>query len=152
MPCAPPGTCANSSEACLGTQISGKKEAHSDKKKSSEHEQGVPGTTRRDKLGSTGRCPRDFLLFTKERLTEKSIFTPGAPGGVEGGLQKFCVILSSVPLCSLQDKVFGPDTPATSGTNTSGYSPFANSYLPITYLSELISLKVTGAVTDFLLF
>ena len=34
---------------------------------------GCPWDTRRDKhvQGSTGRCPRDFLLFTVEKVTEK---------------------------------------------------------------------------------
>ena len=55
---------------------------------------GRPWDTRRDKQGSTGRCPRDFLLITIENQTEKAIFpgtrTPGHPGG----FQKFYVIFS----------------------------------------------------------
>ena len=35
---------------------------------------GCPWETRRDKQGSTGRCPRDFLLFTIEELTTKGPF------------------------------------------------------------------------------
>ena len=41
---------------------------------------GCPWDTRRDKQGSTGRCPRDFLLFTIEKGTEKGIFA-GTPAG-----------------------------------------------------------------------
>ena len=41
---------------------------------------GCPWDTRRDKQGSTGRCPRDFLLFTIEKRTEKGIFA-GTPAG-----------------------------------------------------------------------
>ena len=36
--------------------------------------------TLRDKQGSTGRCPRDFLLFAIEKRTEKGIFA-GTPAG-----------------------------------------------------------------------
>ena len=38
------------------------------------------------------------------------------------------------------------------GTSDPLYSPFANSYLPITYFTELISSKVTDTVTDVLFF
>ena len=41
---------------------------------------GCPWDTRRDKQGSTGRCPGDFLLFTIEKRTEKGIFA-GTPAG-----------------------------------------------------------------------
>ena len=41
---------------------------------------GCPWDIRRDKQGSTGRCPRDFLLFTIEKRTEKGIFA-GTPAG-----------------------------------------------------------------------
>ena len=41
---------------------------------------GCPWDTRRDKQGSTGRCPRNFLLFTKEKMTEKGLFA-GTPAG-----------------------------------------------------------------------
>ena len=41
---------------------------------------GCPRDTRRDKRGSTGRCPRDFLLVTIEKRTEKAIFA-GTPAG-----------------------------------------------------------------------
>ena len=41
---------------------------------------GCPWDTRRDKQGSTGRCPRDFLLFTIEKRTEKGNFA-GTPAG-----------------------------------------------------------------------
>ena len=41
---------------------------------------GCPRDTRRDKQGSTGRCPRNFLLFTVEKLTEKGNFA-GTPAG-----------------------------------------------------------------------
>ena len=47
----------------------------------------IPGTpagcswdTRRDKQGSTGRCPRNLLLFAIEKRTEKGIFA-GTPAG-----------------------------------------------------------------------
>ena len=60
-------------------QNSGKKRAHKLKK--------IPGTpagcswdTPRDKQGSTGQCPGDFLLFTVEKRTEKGIFA-GTPAG-----------------------------------------------------------------------
>ena len=59
--------------------LSGKKRAHKLKK--------IPGTpagcpwdTRRDKQGSTGWCPGDFVLFTIEKRTEKGIFA-GTPAG-----------------------------------------------------------------------
>ena len=42
---------------------------------------GCPWDTRRDKQGSTGRCPRDFLLFFAiEKQTEKGTFA-GTPAG-----------------------------------------------------------------------
>ena len=41
---------------------------------------GCPWDTRRDKRGSTGRCPRDFLLIAIEKRTEKAIFA-GTPAG-----------------------------------------------------------------------
>ena len=34
---------------------------------------GCPWDTRRDKQGPTGRCPRDFLLFSIEKLAEKHL-------------------------------------------------------------------------------
>ena len=63
---------------------------------------GCPWDTRRDKRGSTGRCPRDFLLIAIEKRTEKAIF-PGTPAGCprdtrpSRGFQKFYVIFSYVP-------------------------------------------------------
>ena len=41
---------------------------------------GRPWDTRRDKQGSTGRCPRDFLSLTFKKWTEKS-FSAGTPAG-----------------------------------------------------------------------
>ena len=63
---------------------------------------GCPWDTRRDKQGSIGRCPMDFLLFTIEQLTERGPFamTPaGCPRDtwLSKGFQKFCVIISCVP-------------------------------------------------------
>ena len=68
---------------------------------------GCPWDTRRDKQGSTGRCPRDFLLFTIEKRTEKGV--PGTPGH-PGGFQKIYVIFSHVPflLPILEEEKLGP--------------------------------------------
>ena len=88
---------------------------------------GCPWDTRRDKQGSTGRCPRDFLLFTIEKGTEKGIFagTPavcprntGHPGRFQNILCDFFLCAFSAPsLCfrnekSAQRGSFGPDIPA----------------------------------------
>ena len=60
---------------------------------------GCPWDTRRDKQGSTGRCPRDFLLFAIEKLTFLPGHRPGVPGTPRrpGGFQKIYVIFSYVP-------------------------------------------------------
>ena len=60
---------------------------------------GCPWDTRRDKQGSTGRCPRNFLLFAIEKLTILPGHRPGVPEtpGRSGGFQKFYVIFSYVP-------------------------------------------------------
>ena len=51
---------------------------------------------RRDKQGSTGRCPRDFPVSCKEKLTKKGIFV----GALSRGLQKFYVIFLMCLFCS----------------------------------------------------
>ena len=53
---------------------------HINLRKTSGTPAGCPWDTRRDKQGSTGRCPRYFLLFAIEKRTEKSIFA-GTPAG-----------------------------------------------------------------------
>ena len=60
---------------------------------------GCPWDTRRDKQGSTGRCPRNFLLFTIEELPFLPGHRPGVPGtpGRPGDFQKIYVIFSYVP-------------------------------------------------------
>ena len=63
---------------------------------------GCPWDTRRDKQGSTGRCPRDFPVIYC-RKTDRRAFLPGhrpgVPGtpGHPGGVQKIYVIFSYVP-------------------------------------------------------
>ena len=55
---------------------------------------GCPWNTRRDKPGSTGRCPRDFLFFTIEKLFA---------GTLSGGLPKLhlmCLFCSLVMFCT----------------------------------------------------
>ena len=60
---------------------------------------GCPWDTRRDKQVSTGRCPRNFLLFTIEELPFLPGHRPGVPGTPErpGDFQKIYVIFSYVP-------------------------------------------------------
>ena len=72
---------------------------------------GCPWDTRWDKQGSTGRCPRDLVLFTIEKLAEKGIFA-GTPAGcprdtraVQGFFQKFYVIFSYVPFLLPKESV-----------------------------------------------
>ena len=83
------------------TDESGKERAHKLKKNAWDTGR-CPWDTRRDKRGSTGRCPRDFLLITIEKRTEKAIFA-GTPAGCcrdtrpSRGFQKFYVIFSYVP-------------------------------------------------------
>ena len=55
--------------------------------------------TRLDKQGSTGRCPKDLLLFALEKRTEKGIFA-GTPAGCRWDTRPFTVfyvIFSYVP-------------------------------------------------------
>ena len=84
--------------AILGAQLSGKKKAHK-LKKILRTPAGSPWDTRREKQGSTGRCPRNFLLFTIEKLRILPGHRPGVPGtpGRPGGFQKFDVIFAYVP-------------------------------------------------------
>ena len=64
---------------CSLFQESGKRKAH--KLKQNPRDTGrVSWDTRRDKQGSTGRCPRDFLLIAIEKRTEKGVFA-GTPAG-----------------------------------------------------------------------
>ena len=63
----------------------------------------IPGTRHPgDEQGSTGRCPRDLVLLTLEKLTEKGTFA-GTPAGCSRktrpsrGFPKFYVIWSYVP-------------------------------------------------------
>ena len=49
-------------------------------RKSSGHRPGVPGTPGGTNRGLPAGCPRDFLLFAIEKLTEKGIFA-GTPAG-----------------------------------------------------------------------
>ena len=63
---------------------------------------GCPWDTRRDKQGSTGRCPRHFLLFTIEKRTEKGSFA-GTPAGCPGDTRPsrgFSEILCDLFLCA----------------------------------------------------
>ena len=69
------------------------------------HRPGVFGTASRTNMGSTGQYPRDFLLFSQEKSTEKGVnllpgHRPGVPGtpGHPGGCQKLYVIFFYVPL------------------------------------------------------
>ena len=72
---------------------------------------GCPWDTRRDKRGSTGRCPRDVLLVALERLTERTILpghrpgvlagTPGRPGGFRKFTSFFLCAFSAPWLSSL---------------------------------------------------
>ena len=55
---------------------SGKGRARKLKKKILGTPAGCSWHTRRDKQGSTGRCPRDLHLFTFEKLTEKAAGCP----------------------------------------------------------------------------
>ena len=64
------------------------------------HQPGVPGTpggtnTRWDKQAPTARCPREFLLLTPEKLTEKGIFagTPTGCFGDTGGPGAFQILM-----------------------------------------------------------
>ena len=80
---------------------SGKKRAHKLKKVAGTPA-GCPSDTWQDKQGSTGRCPRESLLFSVQKLTEKGISarTPAwCPGtaGQPGGFQKSYVIFYYVP-------------------------------------------------------
>ena len=63
-----------------------------------------PWDNQRDKQGSTGRCPRNCLLFTVDKPTNIGHFLAGTPAGCPGGLEKFCVIclfaFSALYLCS----------------------------------------------------
>ena len=58
--------------------------------------------TRRDKQGSTGWCPRDFLLSSIEKLTEKGSFakTPAGCGGDTRPSRGFSEILCEFFLCA----------------------------------------------------
>ena len=60
---------------------------------------GCPWDTRRDKKGSTGRCPRNFLLFTIEELPFLPGHRPGVPGTPRrpGDFQKIYENFSYVP-------------------------------------------------------
>ena len=60
---------------------------------------GCPWDTRQDKQGSTGRCPRNFLLLTIEDLPFLPGHRPGVPGtpGRPGDFHKIYVIFSYVP-------------------------------------------------------
>ena len=74
--------------------IQERKKAHKPKKNRRGHRPGVPGTPGGTKRGSTGRCPKDFLLFTIEKLTFLPGHRPGVPGtpGRPRRFQKFYVI------------------------------------------------------------
>ena len=65
---------------------------------------GCSWDTQQDKQGSTGRCPRDFLLISWETLTEKGNFPgrrPGVPGtpGRPVGFLKLCVCVCVFLVC-----------------------------------------------------
>ena len=79
---------------------------------------GCPRDTRRDKQGSTGRRPRDFLLFAVEKLACLPGDRPGVPGtpGRPGRFQKFDVIFSySGTKIQPKEEVFGRISLRTSG-------------------------------------
>ena len=88
--------------ACTGQVgafcFSGKEKAHK-LKKILGTPAGCPRDSRRDKQGSTSRCPRDFLWFAIEKLALLPEHRPGVPGtpGRPGGFQKFYVMFSCVP-------------------------------------------------------
>ena len=88
----------------LSLQFAEKKKAHK-LKKIPRTPAGCPWETRRDKQGSTGRCPRGFLLFTKkEKLTEKGMFA-GTPAeghpAIERVFRNFMCFLLMCLFCSL---------------------------------------------------
>ena len=69
---------------------------------------GCSWDTRRDKQGSTSRCPKDFLLFAVEKLGPFAGTPAGCPKNspaCPGGFQKFYVICSYVPFL-LPSKLF----------------------------------------------
>ena len=79
---------------------------HINLRKSAGHRPGVPGTLGGDKQGSTGQCPRDFLLFALEKLAVLSGHRPGVAGtpGLRGGFQTFyvmCLFCSLVIKCPI---------------------------------------------------
>ena len=82
---------------------------------------GCPWDTRPvSKQGSTGRCPRNFLLFTVEELPFLLGHRPGVPGtpGRVGDFQKIYVIFSYVPFLlpklALSSAVLRPEDLQTS--------------------------------------
>ena len=66
---------------------------------------GCPWDTRGDKQGSTGWCPRNFLLFTIEILTEKGPFGLDTGGVFQGHpavqrvFRNFMCSFGSRPIC-----------------------------------------------------
>ena len=63
---------------------------------------GCPWDTQRDKQGSTGQCPRDFLLFALEKLREKGIIAGTLAGCPRDSRlsRRFSEILCDLSLCA----------------------------------------------------
>ena len=91
---------------------------------------GCRGTPRDDKQGSAGRCPKDFLLFTIEKLAERDMLLgdrPGFPGTrcCAAEFQKFYVILPYVPFLLPNGGLFGyTETPFIGHTQVIFGLPF----------------------------
>ena len=82
----------------MPSNSSGKKKVHKLKRSPQDTGRVSPGHLP-GQQGSTSRCPRDFLLFSKDKLALLPGHRPGVLGtlGRPGGVQKSYVIFSYVP-------------------------------------------------------